>query len=92
MPVGKAGVVKPEALGAFPLALLDCPPHVGSGAGEFLGIEAARYIGFAVDIMEFNSIRRFEIDWAEFRAATLEDAGNARTPARAGRCPGHRCG
>jgi len=46
---------------------------------EGLGIQAARYLDQAVDVMEFNSIRRFEIDWVAFREATMEDAGNAKT-------------
>lgn len=48
---------------------------------EGLGLEAARYLYYALDIMQYNSIRRYEIDWAEFRAVTLEDAANAKTRA-----------
>lgn len=48
---------------------------------EGLGLDAARYLNVALDVMEFNSIRKYEIDWAEFRAATIADAGNAKTPA-----------
>jgi C-terminal processing protease CtpA/Prc len=31
--------------------------------------------------MQFNSIRRFEIDWVEFRARTIAEAGDAASPA-----------
>jgi C-terminal processing protease CtpA/Prc len=46
---------------------------------EGLGLQAARYVGFALDVMEARSIRRHEIDWPAFRAQTFADAGNART-------------
>lgn len=46
---------------------------------EGLGLQAARYIGFALDVMEARSIRRHEIDWPTFRAQTFAEAGNART-------------
>ena len=35
---------------------------------------AAFYLDAAVDIMETNSIRKYEIDWAEFRATTFAEA------------------
>lgn len=48
---------------------------------EGLGIEAASYLGAALDVMEFNSIKRHEIDWVQFRTIAISDAGNARTRA-----------
>jgi C-terminal processing protease CtpA/Prc len=46
---------------------------------EGMGLEAARYIGFALDVMEARSIRRHQIDWPAFREQTFAEAGNART-------------
>jgi len=37
------------------------------------------YIEEALDLIEINSVRRFEIDWAAFRAAAHEDAHDATT-------------
>ena len=43
--------------------------------------QASAYLDFALDVMEFNSIKKAEIDWPAFRDVTIEDAGNARTSA-----------
>lgn len=48
---------------------------------EGLGLEAARYLTFALDFMQIRSLHRFEIDWTSFRAQAFADAGNAKTPA-----------
>jgi peptidase S41-like protein len=45
-----------------------------------LGPLAELYLGDAVDIMEGNSIRKYEIDWIAFREATYTDAAGARSP------------
>jgi hypothetical protein len=42
--------------------------------GPFLGIQAELYLNAALDVMEFNSIKRYEIDWPAFRAAARADA------------------
>lgn len=39
-----------------------------------LGHDAQTYLGEALDVMEFNSVRRRDIDWRSFRAAALRDA------------------
>jgi carboxyl-terminal processing protease len=48
---------------------------------EGLGLQAAEYLNYALDVMELNSIKKHEIDWPAFRETALEDAGNAKTPA-----------
>lgn len=48
---------------------------------EGLGLDAAQYLNVALDIMEARSLHRYEIDWDDFRVRTLEEAGNAKTPA-----------
>ena len=48
---------------------------------EGLGLEAARYLTGALDVMEARSVHRNEIDWVEFRNLAFEEAGNAKTPA-----------
>ena len=44
---------------------------------ETLAPSAALYLEAALDIMEFNSVRMFEIDWPTFREQTIADAGTA---------------
>lgn len=39
-----------------------------------IGALAQLYLGAALDVMEFNSINRYEIDWAEFRTAAVDEA------------------
>ena len=40
--------------------------------------QADAYLNFALDIMEFNSIKKGEIDWPTFRDTAIQEAGNAR--------------
>ncbi len=42
--------------------------------GPFLGVQAELYLNQALDVMELNSIRRYEIDWTAFRAQARADA------------------
>lgn len=48
-----------------------------------MGALAQLYLSDALDVMEFNSIRRYEIDWTEFRTAAVAEAeaAAAQTPA-----------
>jgi len=39
--------------------------------------QAVIYLGAALDIMEVNSLRRFQIDWVPFRAEAVADAAGA---------------
>lgn len=48
---------------------------------EGLGLDAAAYLELALNIMELNSLHRYEIDWVQFRQTAIAEAGNARTPA-----------
>lgn len=50
---------------------------------EGLGLVAADYLDDALDLMQFNSIKRNEIDWPTFRMQAVEEAGNAKTAADA---------
>ncbi len=42
--------------------------------GPFLGLQAELYLNAALDIMETNSVRKYEIDWADFRAQARSEA------------------
>ena len=48
-----------------------------------IGVDAQAYLTEALDVMEYNSVRRLQIDWPEFRQAAFRDAevAEARTPA-----------
>lgn len=46
-----------------------------------IALFAEVFLNSALDVMEFNSVRRFEIDWPAFRAEAREDALGAQTPA-----------
>lgn len=48
-----------------------------------IGALAQLYLRDALDVMEFNSIRRYEIDWTEFRSTAVAEAeaAAAQTPA-----------
>lgn len=46
-----------------------------------LGIEASQYLNYALDVMQFNSVHRYDIDWREFRFETVQSAGEAKTMA-----------
>jgi hypothetical protein len=46
----------------------------GPPEAPFLGVNAELYLNQALDVMEYNSIRRYEIDWVEFRAQARADA------------------
>ena len=48
---------------------------------EGVSLEAGAYLSRALDVMEFNSIEKDQIDWPSFRAMAFEDADNARSPA-----------
>ena len=53
--------------------------HVAEPEG--LGIPAARYLDYALALMETHSIHRYEIDWVDFTDSTYAEAGNAKTEA-----------
>jgi hypothetical protein len=46
----------------------------GPPEAPFLGVRAEVYLNQALDVMEYNSIRRYEIDWAAFRAQARAEA------------------
>lgn len=47
-----------------------------------IGVEAEAYLTEALDVMQFNSVRRRSVDWPDFRRQAVADARalNARTP------------
>ena len=49
--------------------------------GEIASKVAVNYMNAALDIMQFHSINRYEIDWPSFRVAALERITGARTTA-----------
>lgn len=62
----------------------------GCGGGESgtepppqstLSVQAEAYLNEALNIMERNSIKRYEIEWTSFRRRVLDEAGTARSPA-----------
>lgn len=61
------------------VALAAC--EVAPSEPEGLGPQAGFYLDFALDLMEDNSIRRYEVDWATLRAEAHADAGTGRAPA-----------
>jgi carboxyl-terminal processing protease len=48
---------------------------------EGLGIAAARYLDYALVLMQTYSINRYEIDWTTFSDSTYAEAGEAKTEA-----------
>lgn len=71
----------PATLAALLLSALSASCGGDATAPEAISPEARGYLNRALDIMEDNSIRRYEIDWVAFREQAVEDAGNAQTPA-----------
>jgi carboxyl-terminal processing protease len=60
------------------LSVAACDPGPAEPVeGPFLGAQAEVYLDAALDVMEFNSIRRYEIDWPAFREAARADAEQA---------------
>jgi hypothetical protein len=59
------------------LATAACDAAPSEPTAPFLGVNAELYLNFALDIMEANSIRKYEIDWESFRAQARTDAENA---------------
>lgn len=59
------------------LTLAACDAVPSEPTAPFLGVNAELYLDDALDIMEFNSIKKNEIDWPTFRAAAKTDAENA---------------
>lgn len=60
-------------------ALGACTDAGPSEPDESIGLQAHVYISAALDIMEFNSVRRYEIDWATFREDTFAEAAGIMT-------------
>lgn len=63
------------------LAVSACADAGPAEPDDALGLVAAVYLNAALDVMEFNSVRRYEIDWDVFREETLAEASGAQTPA-----------
>lgn len=57
-------------------ACADAGPAEPDGS---MSLVAHVYLNDALDIMEFNSVRRYEIDWPVFREETLASAAGAET-------------
>jgi carboxyl-terminal processing protease len=56
--------------------------EVGPSEPEyFLDFPARAYLQEALDVVERNSIKRYEIDWEDYRAQAYLDAAGARDPA-----------
>lgn len=61
-------------IAALTVAACDAVPS--EPTAPFLGVNAELYLIDALDIMQFNSIRKYEIDWTTFRATARADAEN----------------
>lgn len=62
-----------SALAAATLIFAACDAGLSDPA-ETVGPVAERFLNEALDTMELNSIKRFEIDWVTFREQAFEDA------------------
>ncbi|NNF13498.1 MAG: peptidase S41 [Gemmatimonadetes bacterium] len=56
-----------------------CTDAGPSEPDDSIGLQAHVYISSALDIMEFNSVRRYEIDWTAFREETFAEAAGIMT-------------
>lgn len=59
------------------LAAAACDAGPYEPDGPFLGLQAELYLTAALDIMESNSIRKYEIEWPAFREIALDAAYQA---------------
>lgn len=59
------------------LAAAACDAGPYEPDGPFLGLQAEVYLTAALDIMENNSIRKYEIEWPAFRQVALDAAYQA---------------
>jgi len=59
------------------LAAAACDAGPYEPDGPFLGLQAELYLTAALDIMENNSIRKYEIEWPAFREIALDSAYQA---------------
>lgn len=64
-------------LTAIALVASACTDAGPSEPDPTLGVVAEVYLNEALDVMEFNSINRLEIDWPAFRDFTLREAAKA---------------
>jgi hypothetical protein len=67
-------------LAVLPAAACDVGPS--EPTAPFLGAQAELYLIDALDIMEFNSIKRYDIDWEAFRAEARAEAEAAASVTR----------
>ncbi len=56
-----------------------CTDAGPSEPSDAIGLQAHIYLSAALDIMEFNSVRRYEIDWTSFREDTFAEAAGIMT-------------
>jgi C-terminal processing protease CtpA/Prc len=64
------------------LAVAACGDTPAPAEPEYaLGPEAEAYLNYALDLMQNHSIKRLDIEWPAFRRQTLEEGGEAQTPA-----------
>jgi hypothetical protein len=59
-----------------------CDVGPSEPTAPFLGAQAELYLIAALDIMEFNSIKRYEIDWEAFRAEARAEAASVAAVTR----------
>lgn len=70
---------KPVIWMAVLAATAACTDAGPSEPDDAIGLQAHVYISAALDIMEFNSVRRYEIDWTAFREETFAEAAGIMT-------------
>ena len=61
------------------LAMAACTDAGPAEPDDAIGLRAHQYLMDALDVMEFNSVRRYEIDWTDFREQSLAEAAGAMT-------------
>jgi len=62
------------------VAIAGCDVGPAEPSGE-IALFAEVFLDDALDVMEFNSVRKYEIDWPSFRAEAKADAMGAQNPA-----------
>lgn len=61
------------------LAVAACTDAGPAEPDDAIGLVAHQYLLDALDVVEFNSVRRYEIDWTAFRGESLAEAAGAMT-------------